>query len=45
MREVFKAIGRAAASDVPVLVVGESGTGKELVAAALHRHSAAPPDP
>jgi two-component system response regulator AtoC len=40
MREVFKAIGRAAATEAPVLVVGESGTGKELVAAALHRHSA-----
>ncbi len=39
MREVFKAIGRAAATDAAVLVVGESGTGKELVAAALHRHS------
>ncbi len=39
MREVFKAIGRAAAAGAPVLVVGESGTGKELVAAALHRHS------
>ena len=39
MREVFKAIGRAAATDAPVLIVGESGTGKELVAAALHRHS------
>jgi two-component system response regulator AtoC len=39
MREVFKAIGRAAATDEPVLVVGESGTGKELVASALHRHS------
>src|SRR5579875_1072061 len=39
MREVFKAIGRAAATDEPVLIVGESGTGKELVAAALHRHS------
>jgi len=39
MREVFKAIGRAAAADEPVLIVGESGTGKELVAAALHRHS------
>jgi two-component system response regulator AtoC len=39
MREVFKAIGRAAATDAPVLVVGESGTGKVLVAAALHRHS------
>ena len=33
MREVFKAIGRAAATDEPVLIVGESGTGKELVAA------------
>ncbi|MBV8266062.1 MAG: sigma-54-dependent Fis family transcriptional regulator [Planctomycetaceae bacterium] len=39
MREVFKAIGRAAATDEPVLIVGESGTGKELVAAALHKHS------
>ena len=39
MREVFKAIGRAAATDAPVLVVGESGTGKELAAVALHRHS------
>jgi two-component system response regulator AtoC len=39
MREVFKAIGRVAGTDAPVLVVGESGTGKELVAAALHRHS------
>ena len=39
MREVFKAIGRAAATEEPVLVVGESGTGKELVASALHRHS------
>lgn len=39
MRTVFKAIGRAAGTDEPVLIVGESGTGKELVAAALHQHS------
>jgi two-component system response regulator AtoC len=39
MREVFKAIGRAASTDEPVLIIGESGTGKELVAAALHGHS------
>ena len=39
MREVFKAVGRAAATIEPVLIVGESGTGKELVATALHRHS------
>ena len=39
MREVFKAIGLAAATEAPVLIVGESGTGKELVAAALHSHS------
>ncbi len=38
MREVFKAIGRAAATDAAVLIVGQSGTGKELVAHALHRH-------
>jgi two-component system response regulator AtoC len=40
MCEVFKAIGRVAATDAAVLIVGESGTGKELVASALHRHSA-----
>jgi two-component system response regulator AtoC len=39
MREVFKAIGRAAPTDEPVLLLGESGTGKELAAWALHRHS------
>jgi two-component system response regulator AtoC len=39
MRDVFKAIGRAAGTDEPVLILGESGTGKELVATALHRHS------
>jgi two-component system nitrogen regulation response regulator GlnG len=38
MVEVYKAIGRVAAQDVPVLITGESGTGKELVARAIHRH-------
>ena len=38
MREVYKAIGRVAAQDVPVLITGESGTGKELVARAIYRH-------
>jgi DNA-binding NtrC family response regulator len=38
MQEVYKAIGRVAAQDVPVLITGESGTGKELVARALYQH-------
>jgi two-component system nitrogen regulation response regulator GlnG len=38
MQEVYKAIGRVAPSDVPVLITGESGTGKELVARALYHH-------
>jgi two-component system nitrogen regulation response regulator GlnG len=38
MQEVYKAIGRVAAQDVPVLITGESGTGKELVARAIHEH-------
>ncbi|MBS0589097.1 MAG: sigma 54-interacting transcriptional regulator, partial [Proteobacteria bacterium] len=40
MRDVFRAIGRVAASDLNVLITGPTGTGKELVARALHRHSA-----
>jgi two-component system response regulator AtoC len=39
MLEVFKAIGRVAATDEAVLILGESGTGKELVANAIHRNS------
>jgi two-component system nitrogen regulation response regulator GlnG len=38
MCEVYKAIGRVAAQDVPVLITGESGTGKELVARAVYQH-------
>ena len=38
MSEVYKAIGRVAAQDVPVLITGESGTGKELVARAVYQH-------
>jgi two-component system, NtrC family, nitrogen regulation response regulator GlnG len=40
MRELFRAIGRVAASGLGVLITGETGTGKELVARALHRESA-----
>jgi DNA-binding NtrC family response regulator len=40
MREVYKAIGRVAAQNMPVLITGESGTGKELVARALYQHGA-----
>jgi two-component system response regulator AtoC len=40
MRDVFKQIGRLAATDATVLISGESGTGKELVAKAVHNHSA-----
>ncbi|MBX3724848.1 MAG: nitrogen regulation protein NR(I) [Xanthomonadales bacterium] len=39
MRDVFRAIGRLAQLNLPVLVTGETGTGKELVARALHGHS------
>jgi nitrogen regulation protein NR(I) len=39
MQEVYKAIGRVAFQDVPVLILGESGTGKELVSRAVYHHS------
>ncbi|MBW1773586.1 MAG: sigma-54-dependent Fis family transcriptional regulator [Deltaproteobacteria bacterium] len=39
MQDVYKAIGRVAATDATVLIRGESGTGKELVARALYQHS------
>jgi two-component system nitrogen regulation response regulator GlnG len=38
MREVYKAVGRVAAQEVPVLITGESGTGKELIARAIYQH-------
>ena len=40
MQQVFKMIGRVAASDAPVMITGESGSGKELVARAIHNYSA-----
>ncbi|HEX2189660.1 MAG TPA: sigma-54 dependent transcriptional regulator [Longimicrobiaceae bacterium] len=36
--EVFRMVGRVAASSATVLILGESGTGKELVARAIHRN-------
>ncbi|GAB4179310.1 MAG: nitrogen fixation sigma-54 dependent transcriptional regulator GnfM [Terrimicrobiaceae bacterium] len=39
MQQVFKMVGRVAASDAPVMVTGESGSGKELIARAIHNYS------
>ncbi|MGV7220588.1 MAG: sigma-54-dependent transcriptional regulator [Nitrospinales bacterium] len=39
MQTIFKTIGKAAVTDLSVLVTGESGTGKEMVARALHFYS------
>gem|GEM_PF-477235 len=39
MGEVFKAIGRAATRDMPVLLEGETGVGKALVARAIYQNS------
>jgi two-component system nitrogen regulation response regulator GlnG len=39
MWEIYKGVGRAAATGATVLITGESGTGKELVARAIYQHS------
>jgi DNA-binding NtrC family response regulator len=38
MQDVFKAVGRVALEDVPILIEGEPGTGKELTARAIYHH-------
>jgi two-component system response regulator AtoC len=45
MLEIWKLIGRAAASSAPVLITGETGTGKELVAHAIHAYSTRSAEP
>src|SRR5690349_2399984 len=39
MQNVYKEIGRIAATPVTVLIQGATGTGKELVARAIYQHS------
>ena len=39
MQQIFKLVGKMAASDLTVLIKGESGTGKELLAKAIHYNS------
>jgi DNA-binding NtrC family response regulator len=40
MQNVYKEIGRVAATPVTVLIRGATGTGKELIARAIYQHSA-----
>ena len=39
MQNVYKEIGRVAATSATVLIRGETGTGKEMVARAIYQHS------
>ncbi|MDE2701122.1 MAG: sigma 54-interacting transcriptional regulator, partial [Gemmatimonadota bacterium] len=39
MQAIYRLIGTASQSDIPVLVQGETGTGKELAARAIHYNS------
>ena len=39
MQNVFKQVGRVAATTLPVLIRGETGTGKELIARAIYQYS------
>jgi len=39
MRELYRLIRQAAATDIPVLLYGETGTGKDLAARAIHQLS------
>ena len=39
LRQVTEAVGRAAPTNVTVLLLGQSGVGKELVARAIHKNS------
>ena len=45
MLSIWKLIGRAAGSAMPVLIKGETGVGKDLVARAIHDYSARSPEP
>jgi DNA-binding NtrC family response regulator len=39
MRQLYRALRKAALTHAPVFIAGETGTGKELAAKAIHRHS------
>jgi DNA-binding NtrC family response regulator len=39
MQQVYKQLQKAAASDIPVLLIGETGTGKDLAALTIHQQS------